>query len=82
MKKIVSLFLSLSLIMSLTITSFASDIITNGGSQNVPVELTQDLSTFSVTVPTVLPVNMNSEGVVTVSNNNRIINIVVLSKCL
>lgn len=74
MKKIVSLFLSFSLILSLTTTAFATNVTTNGGSQNVPVELTQDSTTFSVTVPTVLPVSVGGMGEVTVSTNNKIVN--------
>ena len=74
MKKIVSLFLSFSLILSLTTTAFATNITTNGGTQNVPVELTQDSTTFSVIVPTVLPVSVDGMGEVTVSTNNKIVN--------
>lgn len=73
MRKMISLFLSLFLICNLSIPTFA-DIIAAGGSDEVPVELTQAASNFSVTVPTVLPVDVAADGTVTVSTNNKIIN--------
>lgn len=74
MKRITSLLLSLSLIASLSATTFATDITTDGGSQSVPVELTQQATQFSVTVPTVLPIDVDSKGEVTVATDNKIIN--------
>lgn len=74
MKKIVSLFLSFSLILSLTTTAFATNITTNGGTQNVPVELTQDSTTFSVIVPTALPIVVSADGTVTTATDVKIVN--------
>lgn len=75
MKKIISSLLSLSLVLSLFSSSaLAADISTSGSSGDVPVELTQEATVFSVTVTTVLPVDVDAGGVVTVSTNNKIIN--------
>ncbi len=40
----------------------------------IPVKLHQDATIFSVTVPTVLPVVVDSYGTITVATNNKIIN--------
>ena len=75
MKRFLSLFLvSLILVNLLSVSSFASEITTAGGNNDVPVELTQSVATFSVTVPTVLPVDLDANGVVTVATDNKIIN--------
>ena len=74
MRKFLYVFLALSMVFSLSTATFATDISTSGGSNEVPVELTQDASSFSVIVPTVLPVAVSASGEVTVSTNNRIIN--------
>jgi len=74
MKSITSIFLSLTLMASLSTAVFATDITTDGGSSSVPVELTQEVTTFSVTVPTVLPIEVDNKGEVTVATDNKIIN--------
>ena len=75
MKKYLSLIVTFALILSILPNSvLAADISTSGNSGDVPIELTQAASTFSVTVPTVLPVDVDSDGMVTVNLSNSIIN--------
>ena len=69
--------LSALMLFSLIPTVYAADVVGSKmqpGTGDVPVELTQEASNFSVTVPTVLPVDVDSNGVITVSTDNRIIN--------
>lgn len=87
-KKIISVLLAISMIASMSMTVFAeggdsdeilppmgSGIVTTPDSPSeVPVELTQDATIFSVTVPTYLPVDVDSTGAVMVSVHNKIIN--------
>ena len=76
-KKIVSGFLVLAMLLCMVPSAYGytdEHSLSYEGDAEVPVELTQEASKFSVSVPTVLPVNMNSEGVITVSTNNKIIN--------
>lgn len=68
MKKILSLSLALLLLCSATVMpAHAADLTikTAGGTQTVPVVLSVEAATFSVTVPTTLPVNISATGVVT-----------------
>lgn len=44
------------------------------GSANVPVNVTREAATFSVTVPTSLPVSMNADGTVATATDAAIIN--------
>ena len=75
MKRFVGCFLVLTLILSMAITVYGADIVgSKTGTGDVPVELTQEASNFSVTVPTVLPVDIAADGTVTVSTDNKIIN--------
>ena len=53
-----------------TVTS-PSAVISIG---NTVGTVTQDASTFSVTVPTVLPIDITADGVITVATDNKIIN--------
>ena len=66
------------LLCSMVASSFAmpvyGGVMTQEGAADVPVELTQNATTFSVTVPTSLPVNVDGTGTVTVSTNNKIVN--------
>lgn len=50
------------------------DITESGGSATTPVELTQDALEFSVTVPTSIPIHVDSDGHVTMPDNIAIIN--------
>lgn len=75
MKQISSVLLSLALTLCmLTPAVSAAEITTAGGTNEVPVELTQEATAFSVTVPTVLPVDVSATGVVTVATDNKIVN--------
>ncbi len=68
MKKILSLTLALMILASATIMpAHAADntIGTAGGTQTVPVVLKVEAATFSVTVPTNLPVDIDAAGKVT-----------------
>lgn len=49
-------------------------ITTSGGFATTPVELTQDALEFSVTVPTSIPIHVDSDGHVTMPDNITIIN--------
>jgi len=75
MKQISSVLLSLALAFGLLSPMVsAAEITTAGGTNEVPVELTQEPTAFSVTVPTVLPVDISANGEVTVATDNKIIN--------
>ena len=66
------------LVFSLFITSilpvFARNISEDGGITTVPIELEVTVPAFSVTLPTSLPLNVSSSGVVNTSNDIKIIN--------
>ena len=66
--------LSLVMVFSMVIPAFAVDVDTDGGTGSVPVELTAEAATFSVTVPTALPINVAADGTVTTANDAKIIN--------
>lgn len=75
MKQISSVLLSLALAFGLLSPMVsATEITTAGGTNEVPMELTQEPTAFSVTVPTVLPVDISANGEVTVATDNKIIN--------
>jgi hypothetical protein len=72
------------MILAMSVTAFAAEVETNGGSGSTPVYLssTEDGSidgapaatAMSVTVPTALPMAMNQTGDVTTADNCRIVN--------
>ena len=74
MKKILSLILVLCLSLAISVTAFAAEIDTSGGTGSTPVELTttnggigggeDDIAPtkLSVTVPTALPMAMSDDG--------------------
>ena len=74
MKRFIGGLLSLVTLISLTTTTFANELTSGNPTGDVPVELTQEASSFSVTVPTALPVDVDSDGHVTVATDNKIIN--------
>lgn len=49
-------------------------VVAGNPSADVPVQVTATAATFNVTVPTVLPVNMDEMGVIAVSDQAKIIN--------
>lgn len=73
MKKMIASILSVAMLASMT-SAFAEEIETDGGIASVPVELTTEALTFSVTVPTSLPVEVSANGEVTVATDAKIIN--------
>ena len=74
MKKVLSMGLGLTLLISLAIPVFAAELNTAGGDSSVPVTLTSTAATFSVTVPTALPITVSADGTVTTANDVKIIN--------
>ena len=83
-KKLISSLLAISMLASLGATAFAQGtdldepvnggINTPGGSSSVPVELNVSAATFSVTVPSKLPITVNGEGSVIVATDVKITN--------
>lgn len=84
MKKFVSMILALCMVCALSVSAFAAEIDTSGGSGSTPVNLssTDDGTTggdpsataMRVTVPTALPMAMSQDGVVTTADNCQIVN--------
>ena len=74
MKKLLALILSIVTCITLVISSSATEIDVNNSSNNLPVTLNAEASSFSVTLPTSLPINVSSDGEGTVSDACRIIN--------
>lgn len=72
--KIISMFLAISVILGCMSCAWAADITEHGGSATTPVELTQEGLEFSVTVPTSIPVHVDSKGNVTMPDNIAIVN--------
>ena len=86
MKKILSLILVLCLSLAISVTAFAAEIDTSGGTGSTPVELTttnggigggeDDIAPtkLSVTVPTALPMAMSDDGSVVTATGCKIVN--------
>ncbi len=72
--RILSGFLTLAVVGTMLFPVFATDIVTDGGNSSVPVELTAEAATFSVTVPTALPIDVAADGTITVATDAKIIN--------
>lgn len=68
------MLLALVMSVSMCVPAFATNIEVSGSGTDVPVELTTEAATFSVTVPTALPINVDAAGVVSVANDAKIIN--------
>lgn len=73
MRKFLCFFIALVLMMGMSGNVFA-DITTSGGTGSSDVLLTEDATTFSVTVPVQLPVSVAADGSVTVADNAKIVN--------
>ena len=73
-KKILSLLLAISMLASMSVTAFASQGANLDADTTVPVELNVSAVTFSVTIPSVLPVIVDTDGAVEVATNTKIIN--------
>lgn len=74
MKKITAILLSILLLMALSLSAAATDIVESDGLADVPVTLTVSPARFNVTVPTYLPVSVNEYGYVSTASNVKIIN--------
>lgn len=84
MKKFMSLALALCMVCAMSVSAFAAEVDTDGGSGSTPVYLssTEDGSidgtpaatAMSVTVPTALPMAMSQAGDVTTADNCKIVN--------
>ena len=70
MKKILSVMLSLVMVFGLSVAVFAAP----GDQSPVPVTLTVAPATFSVTLPTSLPIDVAADGTVTTSTTATITN--------
>ena len=73
MKKLTSVLLALIMLSTIPVSQ-VSAIEVSGSEGSVPVVLTADAATFSVTVPASLPISVDSDGVVTTAESARIIN--------
>lgn len=84
MKKILSIVLALCMVCALSVSAFAADVSTPGGSGSTPVNLSStddgtpggnpSATAMSVTVPTALPMAMSQTGDVTTANDCKIVN--------
>lgn len=72
-KKILSGVLALSLVSSLAMPAFATSAELNKPS-SIPVELYVNAATFSVTVPSVLPIDVDANGTVYTADNAKVTN--------
>jgi len=63
-KRIIAVIMAVGIVLSFSATAFAAEITTEGGTGTVPVELTTEAPSFSVTVPTSLPVSVDDAGTV------------------
>lgn len=74
MRKLMSLALALVLSLALAAPAAAADVGTSGSTGAVPVTISAEATTFSVTVPTSIPLNVNASAAVTCADNLKIIN--------
>ena len=84
MKKFMSLALALCMVCAMSVSAFAAEVDTDGGSGSTPVYLsstedgsidgTPSATAMSVTVPTALPMVMSQSGDVTTADNCQIVN--------
>lgn len=84
MKKLISVLLALSMLCCLSVTAFAAEVNTSGGSGSSPVNLSSTLdgaldgtptaTAMSVTIPTALPMAVAQDGDVTTADNCQIVN--------
>lgn len=66
------LFLSMALAASLMAVPAQAAVSTAGGSDETPVTITAQATTFSVTVPTSIAVHVDAKGVATVADNTAL----------
>lgn len=75
MKKLLSLAMAIIMVSTVGVASASAAIDESGGSDNTKVELTAEAAVFKVTVPTVLPYSVNSDGIVSVATDAKITNL-------
>ena len=73
-KKLMVGAFTLMLAASMPMAAFASNIDVAGGTGSAVVNLDVEAPTFSVTVPTALPINVSADGEVTTSSEAKIVN--------
>lgn len=66
--------LALMLAASMPIAAFAGNIDASGGTGSATVNLDVEAPTFSVTVPTSLPINVSADGEVSTAQDAKIVN--------
>lgn len=64
----------LAMVASVPSVAYAANIDTVGGSGSSTVVLDVEAATFDVTVPTALPIYVDSEGIVTTADDTKIVN--------
>lgn len=74
LKKLLSLMMALAMVASLGVTASAADITSAGDTGDTPVTLEAAGASFRCALPLSLPVAIDSEGVVTVADDCKIIN--------
>lgn len=73
-KKLTVGALALMLAASMPVAAFASNIDVADGTGSATVNLDVEAPTFSVTVPTALPINVSADGEVTTAQDAKIVN--------
>ncbi len=71
-KQLTKLLLVTLLTMSMSMNVFATTNVTEPGDTSVPFSITSDSAIFNVTVPTVLPLNISSDGTMTYPEDDLI----------
>ena len=74
MRKLMSLALALVMSLALAAPAAAAEVGTSGNTGSVPVTITAAATTFSVTVPTSIPLNVDANAAVTCATNLSIQN--------
>ncbi len=73
MKKVISIIMAMAMVLGMGAMAFATDISAPGDATSL-LKLTGEAATFSVTVPTNLPITLAADGTITVSNTASIVN--------
>lgn len=73
-KKTLTMLLAFVMAIGMVVPAFASSVTSSGGTGAIPVEVDADAMVFSVTVPTTLPISVDSAGIVTTAPDCAIVN--------
>lgn len=73
-KGLASVLMIAVMVLGLGVTSLAAEIDTAGNEGSADLKLSVEIPTFSVTVPTQLPVDVDKDGIVTTATDAKIIN--------